>query len=121
MTIEAYKTWGFKKINKKLIKVLNLWASYIYGPLLEDKKRLIQGKQKKGYGFDIANNVYKELRKIGGIEPPKEFVFMDRAAIGMGSLFMKLNVKLNWHKLFNNLIENFDEKVILNKRNKLIN
>ena len=77
---------------------------------------MIQGKQKKGYGFDIANNVYKELRKNGGIEPPKEFVFMDRAAIGMGSLFMKLNVKLNWHNLFNNLIKDFDEKKILRFR-----
>ena len=121
LMVEAYKTWGFKKINKKLIKVLNLWASYIYGPLLEDKKRLIQGEKKKGYGFDIVNNVYKELRKIGGIEPPKEFVFMDRAAIGMGSLFMKLDVKLNWHNLFKNLIKDFDELRILKERNKIIN
>ena len=121
LMVEAYKTWGFKKINKKLIKVLNLWASYIYGPLLEDKKRLIQGEKKKGYGFDIVNNVYKELRKIGGVEPPKEFVFMDRAAIGMGSLFMKLDVKLNWHNLFKNLIKDFDEKRILKERNKIIN
>ena len=50
------------------------------------------------------------------MEPPKEFVFMDRAAIGMGSLFMKLDVKLNWHKLFKNLINDFDEKRILNER-----
>ena len=121
LMVEAYKTWGFKKINKKLIKVLNLWASYIYGPLLEDKKRLIQGEKKKGYGFDIVNNVYKELRKIGGVEPPKEFVFMDRAAIGMGSLFMKLDVKLNWHNLFKNLIKDFDETRILKERNKIIN
>ena len=121
LMVEAYKTWGFKKINKKLIKVLNLWASYIYGPLLEDKKRLIQGEKKKGYGFDIVNNVYKELRKIGGVEPPKEFVFMDRAAIGMGSLFMKLDVKLNWHNLFKNLIKDFDEPRILKERNKIIN
>ena len=121
LMVEAYKTWGFKKINKKLIKVLNLWASYIYGPLLEDKKRLIQGEKKKGYGFDIVNNVYKELRKIGGVEPPKEFVFMDRAAIGMGSLFMKLDVKLNWHNLFKNLIKDFDELRILKERNKIIN
>ena len=121
LMVEAYKTWGFKKINKKLIKVLNLWASYIYGPLLEDKKRLIQGEKKKGYGFDIVNNVYKELRKIGGVEPPKEFVFMDRAAIGMGSLFMKLDVKLNWHNLFKNLIKDFDESRILKERNKIIN
>ena len=121
LMVEAYKTWGFKKINKKLIKVLNLWASYIYGPLLEDKKRLIQGEKKKGYGFDIVNNVYKELRKIGGVEPPKEFVFMDRAAIGMGSLFMKLDVKLNWHNLFKNLIKDFDEPRVLKERNKIIN
>ena len=121
LTVEAYKTWGFKKINKKLIKILNLWASYIYGPLLEDKKRLIQGERNRGYGLDVANNVYKELKKIGGVEPPKEFVFMDRAAIGMGSLFMKLDVKLNWHKLFKDLIKDFDEKRILKERNKIIN
>ena len=121
LTVEAYKTWGFKKINKKLIKILNLWASYIYGPLLEDKKRLIQGERNRGYGLDVANNVYKELKKIGGVEPPKEFVFMDRAAIGMGSLFMKLDVKLNWHKLFKDLINDFDEKRILKERNRIIN
>ena len=121
LTVEAYKTWGFKKINRKLIKILNLWASYIYGPLLEDKKRLIQGEKKRGYGIDVANNVYKELKKIGGVEPPKEFVFMDRAAIGMGSLFMKLDVKLNWYKLFKDLIKDFDEKKILRERNRIIN
>jgi len=113
--------YALEKKDEKLIKVLNLWASYIYGPLLEDKKRLIQGEKKKGYGFDIVNNVYKELRKIGGVEPPKEFVFMDRAAIGMGSLFMKLDVKLNWHNLFKNLIKDFDELRILKERNKIIN
>ena len=121
LTVEAYKTWGFKKINKKLIKILNLWASYIYGPLLEDKKRLIQGEKNRGYGIDVASNVYKELKKIGGVEPPKEFVFIDRAAIGMGSLFMKLDVKLNWHKLFKDLIKDFDEKRILKERNRIIN
>ena len=121
LTIEAYKTWGFKKINKELIKILNLWASYIYGPLLEDKKRLIQGERNRGYGLDVANNVYKELKKIGGVEPPKEFVFIDRAAIGMGSLFMKLDVKLNWHNLFNDLIKDFDEKKILRERDRVIN
>ncbi len=118
LCVKAYQTWGFKKVSKDLIKILNLWASYIYGPLLEDKKRLIQGDGKKGYGFDVANKVYKELKKVGGIEPPREFVFMDRAAIGMGSLFMRLDVKLNWHELFNNLIKNF--KLVDLKRNQKI-
>ena len=43
---------------------------------------------------------------------------MDRAAIGMGSLFMRLDVKLNWHELFNNLIKNF--KLVDLKRNQKI-
>jgi len=121
LAVEAYKTWGFKNINKKLIKILNLWASYIYGPLLIDKKRLIQGNEKKGYGFDVANKVYKELKLIGGVEPPKEFVFMDRAAIGMGSLFMKLNVKLNWYELFNNLIKDFKLNNVRMRQKEIIN
>ena len=120
LAVEAYKTWGFKKINKELIKILNLWASYIYGPLLENKKRFIQGDGKKGYGFEIANEVYKKLKKIGGVEPPKEFVFIDRAAIGMGSLFMKLNVRLNWYELFNNLIKDFELNHIKKKQEEIL-
>ena len=120
LAVEAYKTWGFKNINKKLIKVLNLWASYIYGPLLEDKKRLIQGDGEKGYGFQVANKVYKELRSIGGIEPPREFVFIDRAAIGMGSLFMRLDVRLNWHELFHKLIDNFELNKIKKKQREVL-
>ena len=120
LAVEAYKTWGFKKINKELIKILNLWASYIYGPLLENKRRFIQGDGKKGYGFAIANKVYKELKQIGGVEPPKEFVFIDRAAIGMGSLFMKLNVRLNWYELFNNLIKDFELNHIKKKQEEIL-
>ena len=120
LAVEAYKTWGFKKINKELIKILNLWASYIYGPLLENKRRFIQGDGKKGYGFAIANKVYKKLKQIGGVEPPKEFVFIDRAAIGMGSLFMKLNVRLNWYVLFNNLIKDFELNHIKKKQEEIL-
>ena len=120
LAVEAYKTWGFKKINKELIKILNLWASYIYGPLLENKRRFIQGDGKKGYGFAIANEVYKKLKQIGGVEPPKEFVFIDRAAIGMGSLFMKLNVRLNWYELFNNLIKDFELNHIKKKQEEIL-
>ena len=106
--------------NKELIKILNLWASYIYGPLLDNKRRFIQGDGKKGYGFAIANKVYKKLKQIGGVEPPKEFVFIDRAAIGMGSLFMKLNVRLNWYELFNNLIKDFELNHIKKKQEEIL-
>tara|TARA_B100000287_G_scaffold435239_1_gene502573 strand:+ start:1668 stop:1832 length:165 start_codon:yes stop_codon:yes gene_type:complete len=34
---------------------------------------------------------------------------MDRAAIGLGSVFLHLDAELNWYRVFNELIENFNE------------
>ena len=50
---------------------------------------------------------YKELKKIGGVKPPYEFVFMDRAAIGLGSVFLHLDAKVNWYRIFHELIDGF--------------
>ena len=49
--------------------------------------------------------------------PPKEFVFMDRAAIGLGSVFMHLKAEINWYRLFHELITGFDVRA-LDKRQK---
>ena len=38
---------------------------------------------------------------------PREFVFMDRAAIGLGGVFLHLQAELNFYRLFNEAIENF--------------
>ncbi len=38
---------------------------------------------------------------------PREFVFMDRAAIGLGGVFLHLAARLNWHDMFNETIEGF--------------
>ena len=32
---------------------------------------------------------------------PREFVFMDRAAIGLGGVFLHLKAELNFYRLFN--------------------
>jgi hypothetical protein len=45
---------------------------------------------------------------MGGVRPPREFVFMDRAAIGLGAVFIHLRASINWHRLFESLIEGFD-------------
>jgi hypothetical protein len=42
------------------------------------------------------------------VKLPREFVFMDRAALGLGSVFLHLKAEVNWHNLFNELIEGFD-------------
>ena len=33
---------------------------------------------------------------------------MDRAAVGLGSVFMHLRAEVNWYQIFHNLIEHFD-------------
>ena len=55
----------------------------------------------------MAEKVHKRLRDLGGVTPPREFVFMDRAAIGLGGVFLRLKAEINWHRLFQDLIRDF--------------
>jgi len=108
--VHAYEQWGFNNITKKKLSVLNKWASFLYSPLLEDKVQKIQESNSGIYGAQVAAEVHQELKKLGGVKPPKEFVFMDRAAVGLGSVFMHLRAEVNWYQIFHNLIEHFDAK-----------
>ena len=118
--VHAYEQWGFQNITKKKIEVLNKWAEFIYSPLMEDKIQKIQENDSGVYGAQVAAEIYSELKKLGGVKPPKEFVFMDRAAVGLGSVFMHLKAEVNWYQIFNSLIENFDEKEMNTKQQKAL-
>ena len=114
----AYKAWGFKDIDDKLMNVLNKWALFLYDPILKNEVRKIQDSDSGIYGAKIAGEVHKELRKYGGVKPPREFVFMDRAAVGLGSIFIHLKAEINWYKLFHELIEDFSLKNLeINQKN----
>ncbi|HNB29007.1 MAG TPA: AarF/ABC1/UbiB kinase family protein, partial [Alphaproteobacteria bacterium] len=117
LAVSAYESWGFKGLSGEVIDVLNRWAHFVYGPLLEDRERKIQDSASGIYGREVAEGVHAELRRLGPVTPPKEFVFMDRAAIGLGSVFMHLKAEINWYKLFHELIHGFDVKA-LDKRQK---
>ncbi len=107
--VHAYETWGFKKLSRELIDSLNIWARFIYGPLLDDRVRTIaDGVKPSQYGRKEAFKVHQALKKQGPVTVPREFVFMDRAAIGLGAVFLHLNAELNFYKLFNEAIERFD-------------
>jgi predicted unusual protein kinase regulating ubiquinone biosynthesis (AarF/ABC1/UbiB family) len=106
--VAAYEDWGFTGLSREVISVLNRWAAFLYGPLMDDRPRRLTEGMAEGHGRDMAQNVFGELRKMGGVRPPREFVFMDRAAIGLGSVFIHLRASINWHRLFEGLIEGFD-------------
>ncbi|MCX7352102.1 MAG: AarF/UbiB family protein [Proteobacteria bacterium] len=105
LAVDAYKRWGFNNISNELIDVLNQWAKLLYEPLLENKVRPIQEINGGKKGWETARNVHKKLHELGGIKPPQEFVFMDRAAVGIGSVLMRIGAEQNWHKLFEEIID----------------
>ena len=107
LAVHAYETWGFTGLDDELIDILNLWAEFVYAPLLEDTPRPIQREQGL-YGAEVAMKVRQELDRVGGVQPPREFVLMDRAAIGLGSVFTHLRAEINWHRLFHELIDDFN-------------
>ncbi|MDC0394839.1 AarF/UbiB family protein [Alphaproteobacteria bacterium] len=120
LAVHAYSQWGFSGLDKEAIDILNIWAGFIYGPLLEDRVRPIQELRGGNYGRELAGKVHEELKRIGGIRPPREFVLMDRAAVGLGSVFMHLNAQVNWHQLFHGLIEDFTLEQLTHRQRQAI-
>jgi predicted unusual protein kinase regulating ubiquinone biosynthesis (AarF/ABC1/UbiB family) len=108
LVVHAYETWGFRGLSRELINALNIWARFIYGPLIDDRVRTIaDGVKPSEYGRREAFQVHRVLREKGPVMVPREFVFMDRAAIGLGGVFLHLQAELNFHRLFNEAIESF--------------
>ncbi len=116
--VHAYETWGFRGLSVEVIDILNIWAKFIYGPLLDDRERAIaeDGVSPGEYGRREANTVHKGLKERGPVKVPREFVFMDRAAIGLGGVFLHLNARLNYFRIFNEMIEGFDLDMVAERQ-----
>jgi len=109
LAAKSYRAWGFAHVTPELVHVLNLWARFIFTPLLDDRVRMVDdGVPAAEYGIRQANEVHAKLKTLGGVKPPREFVFMDRAAIGLGGALIRLGAQLNFHALFEEEIAGFD-------------
>jgi predicted unusual protein kinase regulating ubiquinone biosynthesis (AarF/ABC1/UbiB family) len=115
--IAAYEAWGFKNLSQDLADVLGLWARFIYGPLLDDRARTVaDGVAPGDYGRREAFQVKQALEAKGPVTIPREFVFMDRAAIGLGSAFLHLGAEHNWRRLFEASLEGFSEEALAERQ-----
>jgi predicted unusual protein kinase regulating ubiquinone biosynthesis (AarF/ABC1/UbiB family) len=108
----AYATWGFSDLSDDKMAVLNEWARFLYEPLTQDRVRPIQESYDPQFGREVAERVHAGLQRTGGVKPPREFVLMDRSAIGLGGVFVRLRAELNWFQLFRDLVEGFDEAAL---------
>ncbi|WP_026607882.1 ABC1 kinase family protein [Methylocapsa acidiphila] len=115
--MHAYETWGFQNLSRELAEILNVWARFIYAPLLEDRVRTVADGVAPGqYGRREAFQVHQALKKKGPVRAPREFVFMDRAAIGLGGAFLRLDARLNFHRLFNETIGAFSQEALTERQ-----
>ncbi len=119
-SVHAYETWGFTNLSTEQIETLNIWANFIYGAVLEDKVRPIGEVTNGIYGRETAKKVHKRLRELGSIQIPREFVFMDRAALGLGSVFLHLKAEVNWHNIFNEMIDGVNTEKLRNMQSKTL-
>ena len=116
MALSAYTAWGFSDINPEKMAVLNEWARFLYEPLMQDRERKIQETNDPQYGREVAERVHAGLKRVGGVRPPREFVLMDRSAIGLGSVFLRLGAELNWSRMYRELIADFDADALAERQ-----
>ena len=91
LAVAAYESWGFDEPRRMLPSTSSTnGRRFLYGPLMEDRPRLIEETNSSQQGREVAERVHQKLREVGGVTPPREFVFMDRAAIGLGAVFLHL-------------------------------
>ena len=109
----AFATWGFRDLTSERIDALSLWARFIYGPLLDDRVRTVaDGVAPHLYGRREVWNVKRGLKPGAPLTIPREFVLMNRAAIGLGAVFLHLKAELNFHQLFEAEIEDFGGQAV---------
>lgn len=117
----AYESWGFKNLNNELIDALTIWAKFIYGPLLDDRERTIADDLSPAeYGRRELMEVRRRLKTLGPVLVPREFVFMDRAALGLGAAFLHLKARMNFAQLFKASIAGFEEEALATRQSAVL-
>ena len=84
------------------------WSTGIPGRAIEIAARF----KAAGVPATAVDNIEQALKEKGPVTIPREFVFMDRAAIGLGAAFLHLGAEHNWRKLFEDSLEGFDEEAL---------
>jgi predicted unusual protein kinase regulating ubiquinone biosynthesis (AarF/ABC1/UbiB family) len=117
---EAYTMWGFPKLSRGTFEAMTIWARFICGPILDDRVRTAaDGVKPSEYGRREIGAAMRALRaEGGGLVIPREFVFLERATIGLGGAFLRLGARLNFHRMYEDAITDFDEVAIALRRDE---
>jgi predicted unusual protein kinase regulating ubiquinone biosynthesis (AarF/ABC1/UbiB family) len=111
---EAYTLWGFAPLDAQIIDALNIWARFLYAPLLDRRVRKATGDvDPSEYGRrEIIEMKRRLMAAARPVTIPREFVLLDRAVIGLGAAFLHLRAELNFAALFDACIEGFSPQTL---------
>ena len=109
---------GLRKLTPGITDAMTVWARFMCGPILDDRVRTAaDGVKPAEYGRREIGEVMRALRaEGGGLPPPREFVFLERATIGLGGAFLRLGARLNFHRMYEDAIAGFDEATVARRQ-----
>ncbi len=117
---EAFRLWGFTDLTRETREALTTWARFVYAPLLRGGTYALGETNAVADGRRVAGAVYSSLRAKGAtVRIPPEFVMIDRASVGLGALFLRLQAEVDWRQLFESLVEDFDVNTLTKRQNAL--
>ena len=88
--VSAYETWGFSNLDARDDRRAQSLGGVPLRPADGGPHAAHPGDQQRRPGRRIAESVHRRAAPRRRRAPPREFVFMDRAAIGLGSVFLHL-------------------------------
>ena len=115
---EAYAMWGFARLTPGTTAAMTIWARFMCSLILDDRVRSVaDGVKPSEYGRREMGEVMRALRAEGGGLPvPREFVFLERATIGLGGAFLRLGARLNFHRMYEDVIADIDEAAVARRQ-----
>ena len=118
----AYARCGFRRLSPAARDAVTIWARFLCAPILEDRERTIADGVKPGeFGRREMGRMMRALKgEDEALAPPREFVFFDRAAIGLGAAFLRLGARLNFHRLFEAPIADFDVEALAKRQREAL-
>ncbi|MBI1212897.1 MAG: AarF/ABC1/UbiB kinase family protein [Alphaproteobacteria bacterium] len=116
-TIQAYERWGFRGADQALVEKLREWAKIVFEPVLDDRERfLIESDSPFDASPERIWALKRQLQFGSTVRPPRSFVFISRALVGLGAALVHLKARLNWHRMFEALIADFSIEAVAQRQ-----
>jgi predicted unusual protein kinase regulating ubiquinone biosynthesis (AarF/ABC1/UbiB family) len=121
LAAKAYAAWGFTDVTAEFVDKMNVWAKLAFGATLEDRERPLGDATSLSGGVEQIWAMKQRFRKGDPVRPPREFVFIARALVGVGAALIHLDAKLNWHRMYKDLTAGFDAEALATRQTQAKN